>query len=265
MGTRTRSDTERSDAMNAGIQAGRPQLSGIFGAVSSTHWLPSAAAMSVLEKGGNAFDAAAAAGFVLQVVEPHYNGLGGDVPIVSYSASTGRVQVVCGQGPTPRAATIESITDLGLHQVPGSGLLPAVVPGAFGAWMRLLAEHGTLPLADILDPAIGYAEHGHPCWRAPPTPSRCWPRCSRPSGRSRRGSTSPADSRRPPVRGSATRCSRTPTSGCCGRRPPRRAGGRRRSPPPNGPSTGGSSRRRSTRTSPPPRSSTPPAAATRAC
>ncbi|WP_405647672.1 gamma-glutamyltransferase family protein [Streptomyces uncialis] len=148
--------------MNAGIQAGRPQLSGIFGAVSSTHWLPSAAAMSVLEKGGNAFDAAAAAGFVLQVVEPHYNGLGGDVPIVSYSASTGRVQVVCGQGPTPRAATIESITDLGLHQVPGSGLLPAVVPGAFGAWMRLLAEHGTLPLADILDPAIGYAEHGHP-------------------------------------------------------------------------------------------------------
>ncbi|MGP4001146.1 gamma-glutamyltransferase family protein [Streptomyces sp. 8N706] len=135
---------------------------GTFGAVSSTHWLPSAAAMSVLEKGGNAFDAAAAAGFVLQVVEPHFNGLGGDVPIVSYSAATDSVQVVCGQGPTPQAATINHIESLGLRQIPGSGLLPAVVPGAFGAWMRMLSEHGTLPLSDILDYAIGYAEDGFP-------------------------------------------------------------------------------------------------------
>jgi gamma-glutamyltranspeptidase/glutathione hydrolase len=118
--------------------------------------------MSVLERGGNAFDAAAAAGFVLQVVEPHYNGLGGEVPIISYSSATDRVQVVCGQGPTPRAATIAHIRSLGLRQVPGSGLLPALVPGAFGAWLRMLAEHGTMRLADILDYAIGYAEHGFP-------------------------------------------------------------------------------------------------------
>ncbi|MBB0229153.1 gamma-glutamyltransferase family protein [Streptomyces calidiresistens] len=118
--------------------------------------------MSVLEKGGNAFDAAAAAGFVLQVVEPHFNGLGGDVPILSYRAATDRVQVVCGQGPTPRTATIDGIRRLGLNQIPGSGLLPAVVPGAFGAWMRMLTEHGTLPLSEILDYAIGYAETGFP-------------------------------------------------------------------------------------------------------
>ncbi|WP_442738380.1 gamma-glutamyltransferase family protein [Streptomyces pseudogriseolus] len=118
--------------------------------------------MAVLERGGNAFDAAAAAGFVLQVVEPHFNGLGGDVPIVACSAQTGEVQVVCGQGPMPQAATIEHFTSLGLRQIPGSGLLPAVVPGAFGAWMRLLAEHGTLPLADVLEHAIGYAENGFP-------------------------------------------------------------------------------------------------------
>ncbi|MFI9586842.1 gamma-glutamyltransferase family protein [Streptomyces sp. NPDC052236] len=144
------------------MNAGRPELTGTFGAVSSTHWLPAAAAMAVLEKGGNAFDAAASAGFVLQVVEPHFNGLGGDVPIVSYSAATNSVQVVCGQGPTPQAATIDHIRSLGLNEIPGSGLLPAVVPGAFGAWMRLLSEHGTLPLADILDHAIGYAENGFP-------------------------------------------------------------------------------------------------------
>ncbi|MFJ3090080.1 gamma-glutamyltransferase family protein [Streptomyces sp. NPDC086838] len=141
---------------------GRPELSGTFGAVSSTHWLSSAAAMAVLEKGGNAFDAIAAGGFVLQVVEPHFNGLGGDVPIVSYSAATQSVQVVCGQGPMPQAATIDRFRSLGLRHIPGSGLLPAVVPGAFGAWMRLLSEHGTLPLADILDHAIGYAENGFP-------------------------------------------------------------------------------------------------------
>ncbi|MFF8957566.1 gamma-glutamyltransferase family protein [Streptomyces sp. NPDC014894] len=142
--------------------AGRPELYGAFGAVSATHWLPSAAAMAVLEKGGNAFDAAAAAGFVLQVVEPHYNGLGGDVPILSYSATTGEVQVICGQGPMPRAATPERFRSLGLAGIPGSGLLPAVVPGAFGAWIRMLAEHGTLPLADILEHAVAHAENGFP-------------------------------------------------------------------------------------------------------
>ncbi|MFE9475837.1 gamma-glutamyltransferase family protein [Streptomyces griseofuscus] len=144
------------------MNAGRPELSGTFGAVSSTHWLPTAAAMSILERGGNAFDAAAAAGFVLQVVEPHFNGLGGDVPVLSYAAATDSVQVVCGQGPMPATATIEHFRSLGLSHIPGSGLLPAVVPGAFGAWMRTLAEHGTLPLADILEHAIGYAENGVP-------------------------------------------------------------------------------------------------------
>jgi gamma-glutamyltranspeptidase/glutathione hydrolase len=146
----------------AAANAGRPELSGTFGAVSTTHWLASGAAMAVLEKGGNACDAATAAGFVLQVVEPHYNGLGGEVPIVVHSATTGQARVICGQGPMPQAATVQHFRSLGLRNVPGSGLLPACVPGAFGAWMRLLAEYGTLGLADVLEYAIGYAEHGFP-------------------------------------------------------------------------------------------------------
>ena len=64
----------------------RPELRGTFGMVSSTHWLASAAAMALLERGGNAFDAAVTAGFVLQVVEPHLNGPGGEVPVIGYSA-----------------------------------------------------------------------------------------------------------------------------------------------------------------------------------
>src|ERR1700736_2449363 len=62
----------------------RPELRGSFGAVASTHWLASAAGMAVLERGGNAFDAACAAGFVLQVVEPHLNGPGGEVPVIPH-------------------------------------------------------------------------------------------------------------------------------------------------------------------------------------
>src|SRR6201991_4935310 len=140
----------------------RPELIGTFGMVASTHWLASASAMAVLEKGGNAFDAAAAAGFVLQIVEPHLNGPGGELPAVFYSAKEDRVRVLCGQGVTPAAMTIERMKELGLTVMPGPGLLPAVVPGAFGGWMTLLRDYGQLPLEDVLSYAIGYAEHGYP-------------------------------------------------------------------------------------------------------
>ncbi|MEU6082775.1 gamma-glutamyltransferase [Streptomyces sp. NPDC047108] len=139
----------------------RPTLQGTFGMVSSTHWLASQSAMAVLERGGNAYDAAVAAGFVLHVVEPHLNGPAGEVPIILAPAD-GRVQVLCGQGPAPAGATIEHYSALGLDLVPGTGPLAAAVPGAFDAWMLLLRDHGTLHLADVLGHAIGYAEHGHP-------------------------------------------------------------------------------------------------------
>ena len=76
--------------------------------VASTHWLASAAGMAVLERGGNAFDAAVAAGFALQVVEPHLNGPGGDLPAILYDAKRDEVVVLCGQGPAPQAATIDA-------------------------------------------------------------------------------------------------------------------------------------------------------------
>ncbi|WP_049566482.1 gamma-glutamyltransferase family protein [Streptomyces sp. SBT349] len=139
----------------------RPTLQGTFGMVSSTHWLASQSAMAVLEKGGNAYDAAVAAGFVLHVVEPHLNGPGGDVPLILAPAG-GPVRVLCGQGPAPAGATIEHYTGLGLELVPGTGPLAAVVPGAVDAWLTLLRDHGTRELEEVLAYAIGYAEHGHP-------------------------------------------------------------------------------------------------------
>jgi len=129
---------------------------------ASTHWLASQTAMAVLERGGNAFDAAVAAGFVLQVVEPHLNGPGGEVPIVAWAARQARPTVVCGQGVAPAGASLEAFSDLGLSLIPGTGLLPACVPGAFGGWMLLLQRYGTMRLADVLGYAIDYANGGFP-------------------------------------------------------------------------------------------------------
>lgn len=140
----------------------RPELVGDVGMVASTHWLASAAGMGILERGGNAADAAVTTGFVLQIVEPHLNGPGGEVPILVWSETDQEVSTICGQGVSPMAATVEAMSELGLDVMPGTGLLPAVVPGAFGAWSLLLELHGTMTLRQVLEPAIHYAAHGHP-------------------------------------------------------------------------------------------------------
>jgi gamma-glutamyltranspeptidase / glutathione hydrolase len=140
----------------------RPEIEGTFGVVTSTHWIATAVGMATLEKGGNAFDAAVATAFTLQVVEPHLNGPGGDVPVLVFDVRHGRPEVICGQGVAPAAATIAHYRGLGLDIVPGTGLLAACVPGTFETWMLLLRDYGTLRLADVLMPAIEYAANGHP-------------------------------------------------------------------------------------------------------
>jgi gamma-glutamyltranspeptidase/glutathione hydrolase len=118
--------------------------------------------MSILEKGHTAFDAAVATGFVLQVVEPHLNGPAGEVPIIATPAGAAVPIVISGQGPSPSKATIRYFKDLGLDIIPGTGLLAACIPGAFGAWLTLLRDYGTAELEDVLAPAIYYAKTGHP-------------------------------------------------------------------------------------------------------
>ena len=140
----------------------RPELRGNFAMAAASHWLAAQSAMSVLEKGGNAFDAAAAGGFVLQVVEPHQNGPGGEAPMVVYSAAERAVFVVDGQGPAPAAATPAAFRSLGLDLVPGTGLLAACVPVAVGSWLALLERFGTISLDEVLAPALSYARSGFP-------------------------------------------------------------------------------------------------------
>src|ERR1700687_978788 len=140
----------------------RPEIEGTFGVVTSTHWIATAVGMATLEKGGNAFDAAVATAFTLQVVEPHLNGPGGDVPVIVHDVRKGRVEVICGRGPPPAGATIAHYRGLGLDLVPGTGLLAPCVPGMYETWMLLLRDYGTMRLADVLAPAISYARNGHP-------------------------------------------------------------------------------------------------------
>src|SRR6202011_4578497 len=114
------------------------------------------------EVGGSALEAAAPPAFVLQIVEPHLNGPGGDVPILLARHDDAEPTVICGQGGAPAAATLEAFEALGLDLIPGTGLLAACVPGAFGAWLTLLRDWGTLPLRSVLGAAIDYAQQGHP-------------------------------------------------------------------------------------------------------
>jgi gamma-glutamyltranspeptidase/glutathione hydrolase len=150
------------DRINPNPFTTRPEIVGTFGVVASTHWIATAVGMGILERGGNAFDAAVATAFTLQVVEPHLCGPGGDAPLILHDTRRGRTEVICGQGPMPAGATIARYKGLGLELIPGTGLLPACIPGTFDAYMVLLRDYGTMRLADVLSPAIGYYLNGHP-------------------------------------------------------------------------------------------------------
>ena len=149
--------------INSGSFTTRPEIDGTFGVVATTHWIATAVAMGILEKGGNAFDAGIAAAFTLQVVEPHLCGPGGDVPVMVWDKRKGKPEVICGQGPAPAGATIAHYRDhLGLDMIPGTGLLAPCIPGTFETYMLILRDYGTMRLRDVLEPSIGYARNGHP-------------------------------------------------------------------------------------------------------
>jgi gamma-glutamyltranspeptidase/glutathione hydrolase len=141
---------------------GRSEVVGTFGVASATHWLVAQVAMGILERGGNAFDAAVAAGFTSHVVDPHMNGLGGEVVALLKPAGNMLPQVLCGQGTAPAAASIHSFRAEGYELIPDKGLASACVPGCFDAWMLMLRDFGTMEVADVLAPAIAYAEDGFP-------------------------------------------------------------------------------------------------------
>ncbi|MCG3149296.1 MAG: Glutathione hydrolase-like YwrD proenzyme [Verrucomicrobiae bacterium] len=117
-----------------------------------------------MEQGGNAVDAAAAMVFCLNLVEPHYNGIGGEVPVLIYSARDKKVYAISGQGCAPQTMTIDWFQRHKLDLIPGDGLLPAMVPAVVGTWAEAVARFGTMRFAQILQPALELAETGYPVY-----------------------------------------------------------------------------------------------------
>ncbi len=145
--------------------ATRPVVMGTRGVVTSGHYLATAAGFRIMERGGNAIDAAAAMCFCLNLLEAQSNGLAGEVPTLIYSARERRVHALSGMGWSPRAFTIDWCRRRGIDLIPGDGYLPACVPAVVGTWAAALARFGTMGFGDILQPAIELAENGYPVYQ----------------------------------------------------------------------------------------------------
>ena len=144
----------------------RPVIMGTHGAVAAGHYLAARAGLRMLELGGNAIDAGVAMGFALALLKPDQNGIGGECPILVYSADRGRTFAVNGQGVAPKAATIERYREMGIDLIPGDGFLPATVPSMVDNYVTALAAFGTMPLAEVMAPALEMAAHGFPMYGA---------------------------------------------------------------------------------------------------
>ncbi|MFG3595979.1 gamma-glutamyltransferase [Bradyrhizobium sp. RDI18] len=146
------------------IRTGRPVTLASNGMVTSPHSLASTAGIDVLRAGGSAIDAAIATSAVLAVVYPHMTGIGGDAFWLVHDGASGEIRYLSGGGKAAAAATLSSIEQRGLKEIPLRGIVPATltVPGAVASWIEAHNVHGRLPLRRVLESAIGYARDGFP-------------------------------------------------------------------------------------------------------
>ncbi|PYR80611.1 MAG: gamma-glutamyltransferase [Acidobacteria bacterium] len=158
--------TSFSMAQRAGVKpsvvAGRSKIATKYGIVAASQPLAAQAGVQILERGGNAVDAAIAANAVMALVEPHYNGIGGDLLAIYYEARTGKLYGLNAAGWAPAGLTPEFLRAKGITRMPGSGIHTVTVPGAVAGWDAMRTRFGKLPMADLLAPAIYYADDGFP-------------------------------------------------------------------------------------------------------
>ncbi|MFC7392975.1 gamma-glutamyltransferase family protein [Scopulibacillus cellulosilyticus] len=147
----------------------RMPVFGHKGMVATSQTLAAQAGLGILKKGGNAVDAAIAAAACLTVVEPTFNGIGGDAFALIWM--DGKLHGLNGSGPAPQSISIEALKKRGFDKMPLFGVEPITVPGAPAAWGECSRRFGRLPLKDVLQPAIGYAEDGFP---VSPVTARFW-------------------------------------------------------------------------------------------
>ncbi len=148
----------------SGVFTTRPIYMGTHAVIAAGHYLAARAGERMFDRGGNAIDAAVASGFALNVLEPQSCGIGGEVPVLIYSAKEGKPFAISGQGWSGKAATVDWFRQAKIQVIPGDGFLPATVPAAFGTWALALMRFGSLALKDVLEPAIDYTESGFPMY-----------------------------------------------------------------------------------------------------
>jgi gamma-glutamyltranspeptidase / glutathione hydrolase len=146
----------------SGVPAGRSVVRSSQGMVATSQPLASQTGLDILKRGGNAVDAAIAMAAVLNVTEPNMTGIGGDAFMMVYASKAKKLEGLNASGRAPRALNLEHFSSRKISQIPVTGMEAITVPGAFDGWVTLLDKHGSMKLADLMAPAIGYAENGFP-------------------------------------------------------------------------------------------------------
>jgi gamma-glutamyltranspeptidase / glutathione hydrolase len=145
-----------------GPMAGRSVSRANQGMVATSQPLASQVGLEILKRGGNAVDAAIAVAAMLNVTEPNMTGIGGDCFAMIYTAKSKKLEALNASGRCPKALTLDHFVAKKITQMPLSGMETITVPGAFDGWLTLLEKYGTMKLADLMAPAISYAENGFP-------------------------------------------------------------------------------------------------------
>jgi len=145
-----------------GIVPGRSKVATRYGIVAASQPLAARAGAQILERGGNAVDAAIATNAVMGLVEPEMNGIGGDLFVIYYDARAKKLYGLNAGGWAPTGLTPEFLRSKGQTRMPNTGIYSVTVPGAVAGWDALRKRFGTLPMSDLLAPAIFYADDGFP-------------------------------------------------------------------------------------------------------
>jgi len=144
------------------VIAGRSRVATKYGIVAASQPLAARAGVQVLEHGGNAVDAAIATNAVMALVEPYFDGIGGDLFVMYYEAKTGKLHGLNAGGWAPSGLSAALLKAKGMERMPQKGIYSVTVPGAVAGWDTMRAKFGKLPMSDLMAPAIYYAENGFP-------------------------------------------------------------------------------------------------------
>ncbi len=155
-------DQQQDEARTRGPVVGRSVVATTFGIVAASQPLAARAGVQILERGGNAIDAAIATNATLGLMEPTGNGLGGDLFIIYYEAKTGTVYGLNSSGWAPSGFNVDFLAAKGIKEMPQRGIYSVTVPGVAAGWDAMRTRFGTKPFSELLAPAIYYAENGFP-------------------------------------------------------------------------------------------------------